>query len=156
MPIVFCNNVSECIYTILKERGISADDADLKIGIDAGGGFFKVCLSVICHEFAPKSKKRLCYGDGIAAKQLKDTGVKKLLILAIVPGMPEKYESVARVLSILKLDLIPSTFDLKYAADLKMINILLGLMSHSSKHPCSYCSIERYNLSYLLLRINTN
>ena len=33
------------------------------------------------------------------------------------------------------------------ASDLKLLNILLGLMSHSSLHPCCWCDTDKYHLN---------
>ena len=116
----------------------------MKIGMDAGGGFFKVCISVLVEdENTCGVKKRLCYEDGIAAKKFKSGSVKKLIILAIAPGLNETYDNISKVLMLLKLDKIPRLPNVKYAADLKMINLLLGLMSAALCHPCAFCDIDR-------------
>ena len=100
-------------------------ETQLKIGIDGGGGFLKVCLNVLSDDIIPM-KKRLFFKDGISSKKLKSTSVKKLIILAIAPGIKENYENVAQILMTLKLDELPSTPTVRYAADLKMVNLLLG------------------------------
>ena len=118
------------------------NDSDLKIGIDAGGGFLKVCVNVMVQE-ENSARKRLCYGDGISSKKFKSTSVRKLIILAIAPGLKENYASLSKVLGLLKLDELPPSPTVCYAADLKMVNLLLGLMSTASSHPCSWCDIDR-------------
>lgn len=147
VPVIYCNNINECLNVIACERGISLAESDLKVGIDAGGGFLKVCLNVMTpvndNEPSASVKKRLKYEDGIAAKSMKSTSVNKLLILAITPGVPENYDNIFKVLELLKLEDLPETSKVRYAADLKMINLLLGLMSHSSAHPCSWCDMDR-------------
>ena len=106
-----------------------------------------MCLNVMTpvndNEPSASVKKRLKYEDGIAAKSMKSTSVNKLLILAITPGVPENYDNIFKVLELLKLEDLPETSKVRYAADLKMINLLLGLMSHSSAHPCSWCDMDR-------------
>lgn len=139
-PIVYCNDINELLDIVQQERGLCISDTTLKIGIDAGGGFLKVCLNVMCEEVVPV-KRRLSFENGAAGG--KCGGVKKLIILAISPGMQENYENVSRVLKSLKLDELPPSLTIKYAADLKMVNLLLGLMSHASRHPCSWCDITR-------------
>ena len=34
------------------------------------------------------------------------------------------------------------------ATDLKLCNVLLGLMSHSSSHPCCWCDVNKNNLNH--------
>lgn len=73
----------------------------------------------------------------------KDTGVKMLFLLAVVPGIPEKFKNVSQVWNLLQLN----NLKIFVAADLKMINILLGLMGHSSTYPCPYCVTMKRFLS---------
>ena len=127
---------------VQQERGISIEHSDLKIGLDAGGEFLKVCLNVLTDEGVP-ARKRLRFEDGISPKKFRSTSVRKLLILAIVPGIKENYENVANVLMLLNFHDIPTSPTVRYTADLKMINLLLGLMSAASRFPCSWCDMNR-------------
>lgn len=142
VPVVYCKNIRECLQLVVQERSISLNDSELKIGIDAGGGFLKVCVNVMVQE-ENSARKRLCYGDGISSKKFKSTSVRKLIILAIAPGLKENHASLSKVLGLLKLDELPPSPTVRYAADLKMVNLLLGLMSAASSHPCSWCDIDR-------------
>jgi hypothetical protein len=48
---------------------------------------------------------------------------------------------------ILKLyEFIKENDNVTVACDLKMANILTGLMSHSSAHPCTWCGTKRQEL----------
>ena len=145
VPVVYCINIEDCLSIIAWERSISLIDSELKVGIDAGGGFLKVCLNLLTplNPLEPSAKKRLKYENGIPNKVCQSTSVKKLIVLALAPNVPENYENVLRILKLLKFEELPDTSTVRYAADLKMINILLGLMSHSSNHPCSWCDIDR-------------
>ena len=148
-PVVFCSALPELVDFILLERRLFEDDLECKVGVNGGGGFLKICLNIFSHgEFKDKISKRKKYSDGVAPKDILNTSVNKLLILAIVPELPEKYENVSQLFSLLKLDEIGlEHIKIRYAADLKMINLLLGLMSHSSSHPCSWCTINKSNLN---------
>ena len=99
----------------------------------------KICLNVVCKEEHSEPKKRMKLEDGVAPKKMRSTSVRKLIILALAPGLPENYDNVMHVMQLLHLQDVP--YSVRYAADLKMINLLLGLMSYSSRHPCSFCDI---------------
>jgi hypothetical protein len=72
-----------------------------------------------------------------------DSGVKKLIILGIVCDIEEHYYNVSLLWKILKLyEFIKENDNVTVACDLKMANILTGLMSHSSAHPCT-CNTKR-------------
>ena len=86
--------------------------------------------------------KRAQYDEGVAAHKFKDTGVKQLFILAVVPNSQENYDNVDQLFSALKI----SPFNGTIATDLKLANILAGIMSHSSLHPCTYCYAEKDEL----------
>ena len=77
IPLVYCNNITKCLEIIESERDICLGDAELKIGIDVGGGFLKVCLNVLTQDdFFPATKKRLCFGVDIAKKEMQSTSIR--------------------------------------------------------------------------------
>ena len=57
--------------------------------------------------------------QGVAAKQAKNSSVKKLMLLATVPGIPENYFNVKTILDNLNLESVEFTV----AADIKMCKI---------------------------------
>lgn len=138
---VYCKNVEGLIQFVKDKRGVS--DAHLKLGLDGGGGFLKLCLS-IQSEDQPESadRKRQKFEDGVAAKRFKDSGVKKLIILALVQSCQENYENVNLLFSAVNISNLGATF----AVDLKMANILAGIMSHSSMYPCTWCDAAQHQL----------
>lgn len=58
-----------------------------------------------------------------------------LFIIGIVQSGQENYENVLQLWSAVNVNSSDSTI----ATDLKLANILSGLMSHSSLHPCTWC-----------------
>ena len=54
------------------------------VGLDGGGGFLKICLSVF-------DVKNLISCTSVVEKKYLDSGVKKVQILAIAPDVPENY-----------------------------------------------------------------
>ena len=131
-PGVICTNVPGLIQFVKDKRAQAQDNNyRYKIGLDSGGGSLKVCLNIINHSTRSPTKSPL--------KKMSKThsmaGVKKLLLLAIVPQAAESYENVKAILEKLRLSLL----DFYVACDLKLTNILLGLQAHSAKHPCYVC-----------------
>lgn len=142
-PFIFCNNVNGLVQEIQRYRDKSY--TDIKFGIDGGGGQFKVCLTL--HNFTngdDNKSKRQCYVDGVAAKMRKDGSVKKSIIICLVPDIPENHHNVAMCWAKLALDdvMLPYTI----ATDLKLANILAGLMAHGSNHPCTWCDVTKTNM----------
>lgn len=130
-PVVYCNDVRGLVDHVLSKRGVQKDNAFYKVGVDGGGGSFKVTLSIIEKEFELKGR-------------CKDTGVKMLLLLAVAPGVPEKYTNIDKIWSkLLQLN----NFECFVAGDLKMVNLLCGIMSHSSTFPCPYCTAPKVSLA---------
>lgn len=68
--------------------------------------------------------------------------MKKLFILGLIEDSQENDENVLKLWSILD----PEKLKFKIASDLKLINILCGLSTHASSHPCCYCMAHKSNL----------
>lgn len=135
--VVLCNNVDNLIDVILDQRyhNMSTENILLKVCLDGGGGFMKICLSVIQMDEEIKASSE---------QPLKDSGVKKLFILAIVPGLQENYSNIKSLWIDLNLHLLQREFSV--ATDLKLCNILLGLMAHGCQHPCCWCDCSKDQL----------
>ena len=127
MPVVLIDDLHGMLDEVFAARNIQLNEPDIlfKIGIDGGQGFFKVCLNVITEQ-----------DNFTCISASKEGSVKGLFILAIVPEIEEIYRNVQ-----ICLDNIDGIEDLPYivATDLKIANILCGLQSHGSQHPCCYC-----------------
>ena len=137
---VMCNNVPDFIDVILRERLLEDKDSVLiRIGIDGGGGFLKICLSIFDIN-GPFSNVQ----SGVSNK-FKESGVKKIFLIAIVPNVPENYVNAKKLWINLCLQNLDKRFPV--ATDLKLCNILLGLMSHSSMNSCCWCDIKKGNLN---------
>lgn len=59
----------------------------LKLGIDGGGGYFRIKCT---------GQK---YQDGVASKKCTDSGMKKLFILGQAQSSQENYENVSQLWS---------------------------------------------------------
>ena len=135
---IICTDVSKFVDVILEKRDREwGESLLLRVGIDGGGGFFKICLSIFDKDDPfPRIKSNL-------SRKLKESGVKKVFILALVPGIQENYVNVKRLWLNLQLNRLRRY---TLATDLKLCNILLGMMSHSSCHPCCWCDVNKDDL----------
>ena len=114
--------------TVAEVRSPQSDQL-IKVGIDGGGGFVKVSFGIMSLETpdtSPPSKKPLF-------KNFKDSGVKRQLLVAIAENVSENYDNAKQILD--KLCLERMSFVL--SCDMKLANIICGLQSHSSAHPCT-------------------
>ena len=122
--LVYIKNPSDLILHIIKERGINPCVGFVQVSLDGGGGFLKVVVNV--------------FEEQESENKYMNSGVQKVLIIAIVEDIPEKYENLRLVLEKLSLE------DVNYyiAFDLKCTNVLFGLSSHAGKKACLWCSGE--------------
>jgi hypothetical protein len=115
----------------------------VKIGLDGGQGTLKCAATylydsdkIFDSDNSEPATKRRKYSDGLNVEKLSNNnGVNRVQLLSLSTDSDENYEKLKFMLE--KVDLQPGTFLL--CADLKMINISLGLMTHSARHPCPYC-----------------
>ena len=73
-------------------------------------------------------------------KQYLNSGVKKVIILAVVEDCSERYENVKAVLEALGID----ELDYFLAADGKMQNECMGMSAPGCTHPCIYCEARYF------------
>ena len=142
--VTFCNDIAMLVEYVKKARQLSVD-ADLlfKIGTDFGGHFLKICMNIIVlNHQSPPVKKRMKHSDNLS-DTYKDTSVNKLIILAAAHESKESYETVKCLFDLLSIHTLEQYGNISIAADLKMANIMFGLMSHASSHPCTWCICER-------------
>lgn len=144
-PIVFCKDADELVDRIVRKRNLDRDNLLIRVGIDGGGGFLKIGLSVfeLEEDEVTTTSFRCKLSSGLTCK-LKNSGVKRSFILALVPDVQENYRNVKLLWIKTGLNTMRHTFSI--ACDLKLCNMLLGLMPHGSKHPCSWCTAEKEHL----------
>ena len=136
---VVCNDLPKFVDLVLQKRSLENSESLLvKVGIDGGGGFLKICLSVF-------DMDNLVSGNKVGlSKKFKDSGIKKVFLIATVPDVSENYINVKKLWMNLGLQNLDRRFTI--ATDLKLCNMLLGMMSHSSCHPCCWCDVEKGDL----------
>lgn len=147
--VAYCTNLANLITYIENYRNY--DDIHLRFGIDGGGGFLKLCLSILEKDFTfdtdhvEMQVKRRKYENNDCAKFLY-SGVKKLFIIAIAPNTQENYANVSQLWKLSGINVIANKFSYTVASDLKLCNILCGLSTHSSSHPCTWCDVNKTEL----------
>ena len=139
--VVHCKDLAELLNEVLLSRRVFQNHI-FKLGIDGGGGFLKVSLGIMeldshCDSRSPPRKKLL------TQRTAKDSSVKRQMLVALSEGLPENFENVRQILSLIKLDKV----NFVVSCDMKLANILCGLQSHASTHPCSWCNTESKHLS---------
>ena len=97
-----------------------------------------ICLSVF-----QLQRDTAGYGKRLDEK-FKDSGVKKIINLAIVPDVQENYANLKRLWLEAGIDKITRSYTI--ATDLKLCNILLGIMSQSSSHSCCWYEAKKLEL----------
>lgn len=149
---VYCKDLNDLIEFIKEKRNVS--NVRLKFGIDGGGGSLKICMSIQSDEseLEPSPKKRQKYSEEVASKSFQDSGVKKLIILGLVQNVQESYGNVKDLWSDIGIDSKHG----KVAADLKLCNIMAGIMPASSSYPCTWCEVPKGSLETSTLRTIEN
>ena len=100
---------------ILHERDIEEEDVKwVNVELDSGQKRMLVVLQI---------------GDGIS-NSVKDTSIKRAIIIAFVDDIPENYCNISIILDKLKVHLMKHHH--KFVSDLKLGNIVLGLMECGS------------------------
>ena len=105
-----------------KSRNVSANHI-VKIGVDGGKGFLKICLAILELDSADDSSQSPPQKRFLTQRIAKDSGVKRQILAAVAEDLPENYVNVKQLWSLVDANSI------KYfiATDMKLANILFGL-----------------------------
>ncbi len=133
--VVYVSDLSNVINEIKHQCHIT--HARNHLGLDDKGGFLKFCLNVTmdCDSLEqPPVKKKVTIGR----ERFKDSGVKKVFVIGIVPDIKENYHNVSQLILVAGI----SSIQFSLGMDIKIANIICWLMAHSSKHPCCWCEVS--------------
>ena len=120
--VVFCHDIPGLIaWKRLLENKNDTEYINV-IGVDDGKGILKICWNWSIKE----------NDEG----KIKLMGPKKSILLACVAMTPETSHNIKILYDIANLNEV----DFLLSQDLKLHNITLGKQTHSSKHPCPYCT----------------
>lgn len=126
---VICHNLVQFLERIKTHRGIP--NPYVQIGIDSGGGSLKVTMTI---RETPQE------GQGKSGKIYKDSGVKKIFLIGEIVGAAETHSIVKELWNKLRLNEFYEKQKFYIAADLKMVNDLVGISTFSATNPCCYCT----------------
>ena len=139
---VFCKDLPELLRrAAAKRKRADLEGAKVHVGLDSGSGFLKCCVALLYPEDYVQNQpsKRRCYGSGSLKSFFKNSGVKRLLIAGIAPTSSENYNIVHEFLHNIKDLQIPMCQESIFLGDLKILNVVCGIQSHSCQHPCVFC-----------------
>ena len=120
--VVFCHDVVGLIAWKALLEGEDNNEYMNIVGVDDGKSLLKICWN-----WSKKEKDEGKY---------RLMGPKNSLILACVSDVPETSHNIRILFNLVGIH----EMNFILSEDLKLHNITLGKQSHTSKHPCSYCS----------------
>ena len=130
-PVTFINDMNAFISDICSKRDHSEENLTLALGIDGGQGKLIITLTVSPEGEGDRAKRK---EQTEKRKTLKSTGKRRAFVVARVDGVPENYDNLTQLLGTLNLPTLDKEFGV--VCDLKVIDILVGLQSTSSRHSC--------------------
>ena len=136
VPVVHVDNIDTFVEEIIAMRKLpNKESLLLKMGLDEGQQMMKVCLSII-HTMAEDDPDKKQF-----EQRFKDSGVKKVFIVAVTPAK-ETYPNLKALLHLIGCD--NTQLIIRISADIKCILLLCGLGCAASTHPCPFC-LWRFN-----------
>ena len=142
MPITHAKHLNTLILLVCEKRGLCEDDVKIVLGID-GGQSKLICTMAIVPKDELDKKARMAQEN--VKDRSKSTSTKRCLVVARIDQVPENYTNVTILLS--KLNLPELRKDFCVVADLKLVDIMVGIQSTSSMHPCPYCDGHKVDKS---------
>ena len=122
------------IDRMAQERNLWKSDILNRISIDKGDNSLKFIVNQVDKKRDPEITFTKTEQPGNVC-----SGVKRSIVLAYVENVSEDYELIRKIFELLRID----ELDFVIAADLKLLNVLLGLSGHGGKYACIYCEAEK-------------
>ena len=134
--VFICTDVNGFVSEIeaIRERSLTG-----KIGVDVGKGSLKVTLTLF-DEWAASAgsgKSRVTRASGISERDRSLTGGRKVLLLAVAPDVQESYDNIKSIFGEL------GEMNFMVTGDLKVYNMITGIMGGTAKCPCVYCTMKK-------------
>ena len=134
MLVTRAKDLNTLIMLACEKRELNEEQVSVVFGIDGGQNKLIATMAIVpdVEKSGEERRKETDY-----KKQSKSTGCKKCLVVGRVDNVPENRENVKVLVE--KLNLPELQKDFKIVADIKLIDIMCGIQSTSSTHPCPYC-----------------
>ena len=128
--IVTVRNVMDHFHWVVENQKMDHNQTKFKVYIDSGEGSLKVLASITEKHNDPEVMI-----SSLEQPNNRLSGVNRVLLLAYVEDIEESHHNMRIILDLLKF----SNVNFKICADLKVVNILLGISSHGGKFACAFC-----------------
>ena len=132
--IVLCNNVENIVWELKEKRDLDTYNHLVKIGIDGGLGFLKVCMIVTIFNQGDQESGH----DDVSLDS-----VKKIIILSLAENVKETYDNFKIMLRPMKLHKIK----FYCSVELKVASVVIGSQNASATYPCIYCEQNKNQLA---------
>ena len=142
MPVTYAKHLPTLIHLICEKRNYSEDDIKLCLGVDGGQSKLIATLAVI-----PKNEKNKCerMSEKLWKDRSKSTSTKRCFLVGRIDSVPENRTNVKVLIDHLNLPELRRDFCI--IADIKLIDLMVGIQSTSSIHSCPYCTGNKVDKS---------
>ena len=133
--LIHVPSLSDFVLKVLKKRGSNPQAYFIKLGVDKGQGILKFTVSLV-----PRASEDVNgYTENCFAKQ----SVNDIFLVAVCYGVEENHSNLRIILEMIKAF---ECGEVIFTGDLKVINMLCGIQSHSCLHPCYACTQHKDHL----------
>ena len=128
--VVVLKDIAGTLDWIIEKRGMDKDKTIFRVNIDGGGDSLKVVANI----FHAGEDSEIMF-TSLEQPGRRLSGVNRFILLAYIENLQESWHNLRILLELLQLDRI----NYRFTSDLKIINIVLGISSHSGKYACHIC-----------------
>lgn len=151
------------ICKVARLRQLTRDFLLVRLTMDKGQGSLKISFNLVDLGAERFKKRQLTKGGKARQSQplgkFLDSGIEKLILAAKIEKLEESHEACRVLFKLINLsgvkyrvvgpdgEVLVQGFVL--APDHKLINLAIGIMSHSSTYPCAWCDAHKDSLNQL-------
>ena len=139
VPGVAASNFDAFVREVVDARKLQYDEVQVLCGLDNGQQFNKIAFLVKRKEENEMESGKSKRSEELFKAKFKDSGVKKLLLAAIVPACPENHSNQRAMLDALGMD----GLEWSSTVDLKMALCLIGKSGGGLTYGCPYCTMAK-------------
>ena len=135
VPGVVAKDLDTLVKEVVDSRQYNAGDIEVICGLDNGQNFNKIGF-IVKEKTSNSSEEN---PKGLFNNSFKDSGVKKLILAAVIPNCPENYHNQKNMLCALGL----SGLEWGTTVDLKMALCLCGKSGGLLTYGCPFCDMPK-------------